>query len=263
MDRSAIFVDAGYVFAQGSILIAGTKLKRSETVLDEAKVLEFLKELAKQLTGGLPLLRLYWYDGTDSGPTPVHRSLAHRNDVKVRLGIVNSSGQQKGVDSLLVSDLIDLSRSRAMCDAVLLTGDEDLRIGVQKAQEVGVRVHLVGLEPSGQWNQSQLLQQEADTTHQLSKADVQGFLKRVTVPPVVVLPPPVAVAGTAGTSPLEALAEQFAKPDVDRVKAGGSSVPQDIDRLLLLEGATIAGSMTPDQKRLLRKTFIKVCKALP
>ena len=30
MDRVAVFVDAGYVFAQGSVLLAGRKLPRAE-----------------------------------------------------------------------------------------------------------------------------------------------------------------------------------------------------------------------------------------
>jgi len=34
MDRVAVFVDAGYLFAQGSVLLAGKKLPRSELVLD-------------------------------------------------------------------------------------------------------------------------------------------------------------------------------------------------------------------------------------
>ena len=91
MDRAAVFVDAGYLFAQGSILVTGTKLKRGETVLDERAALAYLKELSTTLTS-LPLLRIYWYDGTDSGPTAAHTSLAFQPDVKVRLGIVNAFG---------------------------------------------------------------------------------------------------------------------------------------------------------------------------
>jgi hypothetical protein len=34
MNRVADFVDAGYVFAQGSVLLAGRELPRGETSLD-------------------------------------------------------------------------------------------------------------------------------------------------------------------------------------------------------------------------------------
>ena len=61
---------------------------------------------------------------------------------------MNSVGEQKGVDSLIVTDMINLARNRAISDAVFVSGDEDLRVGVQQAQEFGVRVHLVGIKPS-------------------------------------------------------------------------------------------------------------------
>ena len=58
--------------------------------------------------------------------------------------------------------MIALARNRAISDAVLVSGDEDLRVGVQQAQEFGVRVHLVGIKP-GRGSQSLFLLQEADT----------------------------------------------------------------------------------------------------
>lgn len=69
MDRTAVFVDAGYLFAAGSRLIANEKLVRGELHLDYDAVLKLLGDLAHQITG-LPLLRIYWYDGTATGPTP-------------------------------------------------------------------------------------------------------------------------------------------------------------------------------------------------
>ncbi len=117
-------------------------------------------EFARKLSG-VPLLRVYWYDGTSTGPTAQHLTLAHLEDVKVRLGFVNSAGEQKGVDSLIVTDMITLARNRAISDAVLVSGDEDLRVGVQQAQEFGARVHLIGIKPS-RGSQSLFLMQEAE-----------------------------------------------------------------------------------------------------
>ena len=129
MDRVAVFVDAGYLFAQGSALLAGKRLSRSEVSLDHEAVIKALTDFACKVSG-LPLLRIYWYDGTSTGPTAQHLTLAHQADVKVRLGFVNSVGEQKGVDSLIVTDMINLARNRAVADAVLMSGDEDLRAGV-------------------------------------------------------------------------------------------------------------------------------------
>ncbi len=123
----------------------------------------------------MPLLRIYWYDGATAGPSPQHLALAYRPNVKLRLGFMNQQGQQQGVDSLLVTDLITLARNRAMSDALLMTGDEDIRIGVQQAQECGVRVHLIGVAPSRD-NQSSALVQEADGVRELSEASVRSFL---------------------------------------------------------------------------------------
>lgn len=103
MDRVAVFVDAGYLFAQGSALLAGEKLPRSEILLDHEAATKALATFASKVAG-TPLLRVYWYDGTSTGPTAQHLTLAHLDNVKVRLGFVNSVGQQKGVDSLIVTD---------------------------------------------------------------------------------------------------------------------------------------------------------------
>ena len=128
MDRVAVFVDAGYLFAQGSVELCGKKLTRGEIILDHNAVTATLKTFAETVSK-LPLLRIYWYDGTSQGPTHQHITLSSQTSVKVRLGFVNSQGQQKGVDSLVVTDMITLARNRAMAECVLLSGDEDVRVG--------------------------------------------------------------------------------------------------------------------------------------
>jgi len=99
VDRVAVFVDAGYLFAQGSVELHGEKLTRGELVLDHEAVVAKLQEFAEQVSG-LPLLRIYWYDGTSQGPTSQHITLASQANVKIRLGFVNSRGQQHVVPNL-------------------------------------------------------------------------------------------------------------------------------------------------------------------
>ena len=175
MDRVAVFVDAGYLFAQGSKEVCGRKLQRGEISLDHQALIRKLKDFAERVSE-LPLLRIYWYDGTSQGPTSQHNTLADQTDMKVRLGFVNSGGQQKGVDSLIVTDMITLARNRAMADCVLLSGDEDLRVGVQQAQEYGVRVHLLGIRPA-RGSQSLFLLREVDSSHEWTCQDLRGFLE--------------------------------------------------------------------------------------
>jgi hypothetical protein len=97
MNRVAVFVDAGYLFAQGSALLSGQKRPRGEVDIKLDKTLAALEEFACRISG-LPLLRIYWYDGTSTGPTPQHIAVAFQPRVKLRLGFVNTVGEQKGVD---------------------------------------------------------------------------------------------------------------------------------------------------------------------
>ena len=103
-----------------------------------------------EVAPGVRLLRTYWYDGLPRAnrPTPDQNEISDAADNKLRLGMVNSQGEQKGVDSLIVTDLIELARNRAISDALILSGDEDIRIGVQVAQTYGIRIHLLGIRPA-------------------------------------------------------------------------------------------------------------------
>ncbi|HET6906961.1 MAG TPA: NYN domain-containing protein [Rhodanobacteraceae bacterium] len=181
MNRIAVFVDAGYLFASASELLFGERLRRGELRLANAEFTAHLQSLAETV-GGCPLLRIYWYDGTNSGPSPAHLAIAYLENVKLRLGFVNQAGEQKGVDALIFSDLVNLSRNHAISDALIVSGDEDLRVGVQQAQEYGVRVHLLGVEAADigemRGNQSAALQREVDTRHLLDAATLGRFLRR-------------------------------------------------------------------------------------
>ena len=269
MDRAAVFVDAGYLFAAGSRLIAGEKLTRGELHLDHDVVLGLLAELTRAITG-LPLLRIYWYDGTSTGPTPQQVALAYRPSVKLRLGLVNQQGQQEGVDALVVTDLVDLARNHAMADALLLTGDDDIRVGVQQAQQFGVRVHLLGIEPARE-NQAGLLVQEADSVHELAASDVRSFLTRASreLPLAASPSSSSATPGEPETSPsaLELVAQRIAREllpeEIDPGLAGSTAgtIPAHIDRRLLVAGTQATGTaLTIEQKQRLRAAFLEASR---
>ena len=157
MSRVAIFVDAGYLYARGSEVICGSPQPRTALKLNRPDTVDKLR------TDGVPR----------QGPSQEQQDLADSNDVKLRLGVINSYGQQKGVDSLIVTDLVELARNRAITDAVVLSGDEDIRIGVLIAQSFGVRAHLIGIGP-GRGSQSRSLLQESDTTVEWSEAETRA-----------------------------------------------------------------------------------------
>jgi hypothetical protein len=66
MQRVAVFVDAGYVFAQGSVLLTGTKQNHEFLSLNIPQVVSALRKVAVDQTN-LPLPRIYWYDAIRVG----------------------------------------------------------------------------------------------------------------------------------------------------------------------------------------------------
>ncbi|MFP4555131.1 MAG: NYN domain-containing protein [Actinomycetota bacterium] len=199
MDRCAVFVDAGYLFASGGLLCHNTR-KRGDLVLDELQLLEWLCSQAEEHSH-VEVLRTYWYDGARSGiPTESQKRIAARPGVKLRLGRVNGAGQQKGVDALIYRDLITLATERAITDAYLLSGDEDLREGVKAAQDRGVRVTLIGIPAPSGYNQSEELCWEVDDQLTLGRDDLSKVLGRTTSPRAESDADPQVSAATAGAS---------------------------------------------------------------
>ena len=251
--RIAAFVDAGYLYSAGSKLLSGNALPRSSVQLDLNAALETLRHAVEASSPSSSLLRIYWYDGMPrTGPTAEQQALADANDVKLRLGVIAYTGRQKGVDSLIVTDLIELARNHAISDAVLLSGDEDVRIGVQVAQTYGVRVHLLGIQPSGdnQGNQSRLLRQESDTSTEWLQSDVEAFLA-VRHPQSSLRDesgPPDAETPNA-TQQLEAAAADFirARPPTELADLSAlnvhDAIPPELDRMLLRGGADVLGKV--------------------
>ena len=276
MDRVAVFVDAGYLFAQGSKELSGTKLTRSECELDHSAVRSALRDYAEGASS-LPLLRIYWYDGTSQGPSPHHIALANQPDIKVRLGFVNSQGQQKGVDSLIVTDMITLARNRAMAACVLLSGDEDLRVGVQQAQEYGIRVHLLGIRPS-RGSQSSFLREEADRVEEWTSAELSAFLacnpRQPDLADVFVGPD---CRGTSGRARLEqsddvidesarlvrvarAVAESLPVTEAialaDQIQSTGWRPPEVDGKLLAMSRSEVGHDLDQQQKSFVRNAFV-------
>jgi hypothetical protein len=85
-----------------------------------------------------------------------------------------------------------LARHRAITDAVLIAGDEDMVPAVEAAQAFGVRVHLWGVEPPFGTNQAERLVWEADTVEILDRPFLEPYFTRQ----------PVAPAEHAGHGPL-------------------------------------------------------------
>lgn len=261
MFQIAVFVDAGYLFAQGSALLAGQKVRRSETRLNAPIVLAELATLTKAVEPNARLLRIYWYDGLSRGSTESfdQRAIADSENVKCRFGTINSHGQQKGVDSLIVTDLIELSRTHAISDALVISGDEDIRVGVQVAQTFGIRVHLLGIQPA-RGSQSPDLRAEADTLHEWGEVQVRNWLQIVSTEPTKIKEDETDneasqnFVNLAVMQAMDPLTAAQAAEIVAYVELNRNQLPADFDRPLLAKAGQIASrELDPEERKALRQ----------
>ncbi len=74
---------------------------------------------------------------------------------EVRLGKLafrNGEFEQKGVDTLLSIDLVNLAASGKISDAVLMAGDSDFIPAVKVAKNYGINIHLYHSKIKGQYH---------------------------------------------------------------------------------------------------------------
>ncbi|WP_416417185.1 NYN domain-containing protein [Paenarthrobacter aromaticivorans] len=148
VSQRAIFVDAGFLLAVGGTQVVGTSL-RSAFRVDFEKLIEGILKCTEEHSG-IDVLRTYWYDASkDALFTDQHKQIGLLPGVKVRLGRISFNGEQKGVDLKLGLDLVGVARNRAASVAYLVSGDDDLAEAVEEAQDLGMKVVLVGVADSG------------------------------------------------------------------------------------------------------------------
>ncbi|WP_327075599.1 NYN domain-containing protein (plasmid) [Kitasatospora purpeofusca] len=173
MNKTVAFIDAGFLrpsFAR----IAGRNPGSIE--VDYAEVVHWCRLAARRLSS--PLLRVYWYDGAYEPTHPQYaiqrkefEKISDTPGIQVRLGhlqkrksiekaairkAMNELGlnfselekkvdfgdsyEQKGVDSLIVLDLVRLAQAGVYDTAILIASDRDLVEGVKVAQDSGALV---------------------------------------------------------------------------------------------------------------------------
>jgi uncharacterized LabA/DUF88 family protein len=243
--RYAIMVDVGYIYAAAGELLLGANTRREYRVDAPGLIQELTRNAENQIRG--ELLRVYWYDAArDRVPTIDQRVIAQMPWVKLRLGNLNARGQQKGVDAQIRADMEALARHRAITDAVLVAGDEDMVPAVEAAQAFGVRVHLWGIEPPYGTNQAERLVWESDTVEVLDAAFVKPYFAsqpvteaepaRLDVQTAAIVPSPAQLFGerhaprpgarVAAHGPPGAAAASKLGPDRERVEEAGEHVAQ-------------------------------------
>lgn len=149
--RIAIFIDGAYLDVTNKDECGGVKISYSG--------------LAEKLSGGIDILRTYYYNCLpyqQTPPTPeekmrfsqaqkFHAALKALPRFEVREGILVYRGTnkvglpiyiQKGVDIQIGVDLVLLSAKQQISHAVVIAGDSDLIPAICVAKNEGVLIHL-------------------------------------------------------------------------------------------------------------------------
>ncbi len=174
VDRCALFVDAGYLLADGAMAVHGTR-NRDSVSWDYAGLARLLDEVARDRTG-LPLLRCYWYEATADGRrTQEQDGIADIPGIKFRAARIRP-GRREGVESYVQRDLTTLARTGILCEAVLVSGDEDMAQVVADVQDMGVRVTVVHVSVEGNWTISRALRRECDDLIEIGAGHLRPYV---------------------------------------------------------------------------------------
>jgi hypothetical protein len=177
VDRCALFVDAGYVLADGAMAVHGTR--RGESVSwDYEGLLQLLSSLARERSG-LPVLRCYWYEATvDGRRTAEQDALADLPGIKLRVAKIRP-GRREGVETEIHRDLTTLARNSAISDAIVVSAEEDLAQVIADVQDLGMRVTLVHIAVDGNWTISRVLRQESDDILEIGADQLRPFVELI------------------------------------------------------------------------------------
>lgn len=283
--QHAIFVDAGYLLSQAITIVSkkASAQRKELTILDPPGLLGYLCNEAHIFAPNARLLRTYWYDGVSASMTAEQNKIAGLPDLHFRGGTLHNK-KQKGVDGRIVQDLFELASEGIISDALIVTGDGDLSVGVEFAQRRGVRVAILGIEdiPNGvSPNRHQALTFLADAVLTMGSAEINKYFSYTpavaapapTQPGPAAVPAPAAPAVAApAPAPATAAAAVIDKAGLDAIaktvasgilpanlpatlnKAGG--IVSDTDKQLLAEGRKVLGrALSTDERNYLRIAF--------
>lgn len=250
-------VDAGYLLRQAiEIVSARASTSRADLeIIDPAGLIKVLLDKSRStlVLTDKELLRVYWYDGVmPNGFTPQQKALVNVDDVQFRAGTINGRGQQKGVDSLIVTDLIELTSHHAICDAVLITGDSDLAVGIEVAQKRGVRIAVLGVEDLAAGvahHQSFEITSRADRVGMLGQLELTPVLKYTPVQPrasITQLPTTTSTAlGTATLASAAVVPQPVAPRPLDQTQ-----IADAVKNFVALQAVPMAAVIDPITKRI-------------
>ena len=254
MDRYAIFVDAEYLYAEGGMLCCNSP-ERQEILLYGLGANDFLVGLATDACDLQPL-RTYWYDTSSDGvPTSAQQLVATLPNMKLRLELSGPREQQTPLGAAIRRDLTTLARQRAICDAFLLSADEDLIESVREVQDLGLRVTLINIASRDERKEpTASLANEADEVIKLTKDDLSRFIRRRRAPDDAASDAydPVDSVAAAATEFAESWLYRASDDDFDALLDQRPRIPESLDGDLLYAVENVIGGSLRGQDRLRR-----------
>ena len=254
MDRYAIFVDAEYLYTEGGMLCCNSP-ERQEILLYGLGANDFLIGLASDVCDLQPL-RTYWYDSSRDGvPTPAQQLVATLPNMKLRLQTGTARDVQASLGAAMRRDLSTLARERAICDAFLLSADEDLLDCVTEVQDQGLRVTLISIASRDERrDQPAGLATEADEVIKLTKDDLSRFIRRRRTPDDAASDTydPVDSVASAATEFAESWLYRASDDEFDALLDQRPRIPESLDGDLLYAVENVIGGSLRGQDRLRR-----------
>ena len=254
MDRYAIFVDAEYLYTEGGMLCCNSPA-RQEILLYGLGANDFLVGLATDVCDLQPL-RTYWYDTSKDGvPTSAQQLVATLPNMKLRLQRSGPPGQQTPLGAAIRRDLTTLARQRAICDAFLLSADEDLIESVREVQDLGLRVTLINIASRDErGDPTASFANEADEVIKLTKDDLSRFIRRRRAPDDAASDTydPVDSVAAAATEFAESWLYRASDDEFDALLDQRPRIPESLDGDLLYAVENVIGGSLRGQDRLRR-----------
>ncbi|MCW5263076.1 NYN domain-containing protein [Verminephrobacter eiseniae] len=273
MNRFVVMVDADYLFRQAIDIVSNrASTSRADLdIVDPAGLIEALLDKSRSTLDltRKELLRVYWYDGVmANGFTPQQRSLANIDDVQFRAGTINGRDQQRDIASLIATDLLELAGHHAICDAVLVTGDSDLAVGIDMAKKRGVRIAVLGVEDPATGvarHRSAEIACRADRVGLLGQAELAQALRYAPSGQSAPAQQSVAASGQAIDlidrvrieAAVKAFIDQQTAPLTGTVNHAAKRIDANVDRSLLFHVLTELGHgrLTESEKIYARHVF--------
>jgi len=175
-ERVAVFIDGSNLY----------HALRSNFSRQDLKFTDFIK----QLTGSRRLFRAYYYNVLQD---PTQRADAHRDQqdflgalretpyLEVRLGgmkLAQGVPVEKGIDVMIVTDLLNLAWEDLYDVAVLVSGDSDFAYALQAVKNLGKYVEVAYFES----NVSKDILDVADNKHLIDKNFLKGLWSHKRMP---------------------------------------------------------------------------------